>query len=181
MSETPFAVGFIGRSGSGKTTLASAVLAELVRRGWRVAAVKDAHHNIDLDRPGKDTWTYRTSGASRVILRTAERWAVMSETPECPAPIDDLLRETGDADLVLVEGFKHEGSFPKIEVRRRAAASAPPLARELGPVAAVASDFEEPEFADTPALDVNDPAGVADFIESLALAAGVTKAAKSRL
>ena len=83
----PFAVGFIGRSGSGKTTLAEKVLAELVRRGRRVSAIKDAHHGIDLDRPGKDTWRYREAGASRVILRTAERWAVMSETPGGPAPL----------------------------------------------------------------------------------------------
>lgn len=171
LAARPFAVGFVGRSGSGKTTLASAVLRILAGRGWRVAALKDAHHQIDLDTPGKDTWTYREAGATRVILRTPERWAVMAETPAEPASIDDLLREAGDADFILVEGFKREGRFPKIEVRRSAAASAPPLIREIGQVIAVASDFDEPEFAGLPHLDVNAPEAVADFIEALAKSA----------
>ena len=131
-TKKPFIMGFIGRSGSGKTTLAAAVLRILAARGWRVCAVKDAHHHIDLDTPGKDTWRYRESGASRVILRTPERWAVLAETPEGAPGIDELLKETGDADIVLVEGFKQEGSFPKIEVRRQAAADRPPLMREFG-------------------------------------------------
>ena len=149
-TKKPFVMGFIGRSGSGKTTLAAAVLRILAARGWRVCAVKDAHHHIDLDTPGKDTWRYRESGASRVILRTPERWAVLTETPEGAPGIDELLKETGDADIVLVEGFKHEGSFPKIEVRRQAAADRPPLMREFGGrinLAAAASDFDEPDFA----------------------------------
>lgn len=103
-TKKPFVMGFIGRSGSGKTTLAAAVLRILAARGWRVCAVKDAHHHIDLDTPGKDTWRYRESGASRVILRTPERWAVLTETPEGAPGIDELLKETGDADIVLVEG-----------------------------------------------------------------------------
>ena len=166
----PFAVGFIGRSGSGKTTLSEKVLAELVRRGRRVAAIKDAHHGVDLDRPGKDTWRYREAGASRVILRTAERWAVMSETPEGPVSIEELISLAGEADIILIEGFKHEGSFPRIEVRRREAAKEPPLAERGGlknPPVAVATDFEEPGFEGIPRLSLNAPQAVADFIEDL--------------
>ena len=92
-TKKPFVMGFIGRSGSGKTTLAAAVLRILAARGWRVCAVKDAHHHIDLDTPGKDTWRYRESGASCVILRTPERWAVLTETPEGAPGIDELLKE----------------------------------------------------------------------------------------
>ena len=163
-TKKPFVMGFIGRSGSGKTTLAAAVLRVLAARGWRVCAVKDAHHHIDLDTPGKDTWRYRESGASRVILRTPERWAVLT-----------------DADIVLVEGFKHEGSFPKIEVRRQAAADRPPLVQEFGGrinLAAAASDFDEPDFAGVPKLDINRPEETADFIEGLALAAGAKRSAR---
>ena len=150
-TKKPFVMGFIGRSGSGKTTLAAAVLRVLAARGWRVCAVKDAHHHIDLDTPGKDTWRYRESGASRVILRTPERWAVLTETPDGAPGIDELLKETGDADIVLVEGFKHEGSFPKID---------------------------EPDFAGVPKLDINRPEETADFIEGLALAAGAKRSAR---
>ena len=166
-TKKPFVMGFIGRSGSGKTTLAAAVLRVLAARGWRVCAVKDAHHHIDLDTPGKDTWRYRESGASRVILRTPERWAVLTETPDGAPGIDELLKETGDA-----------GSFPKIEVRRQAAADRPPLVQEFGGrinLAAAASDFDEPDFAGVPKLDINRPEETADFIEGLALAAGAKK------
>ena len=52
-TKKPFVMGFIGRSGSGKTTLAAAVLRVLAARGWRVCAVKDAHHHIDLIRRAK--------------------------------------------------------------------------------------------------------------------------------
>lgn len=52
-TKKPFVMGFIGRSGSGKTTLAAAVLRILAARSWRVCAVKDAHHHIDLDTPGQ--------------------------------------------------------------------------------------------------------------------------------
>jgi DNA-binding LacI/PurR family transcriptional regulator len=95
--------------------------------------------------------------------------------------IDELLKETGDTDIVLVEGFKHEGSFPKIEVRRQAAADRPPLVREFGGrinLAAAASDFDEPDFAGVPKLDINRPEETADFIEGLALAAGAKKSAR---
>ena len=169
----PFVIGFVGRSGAGKTTLASQVAKELVSRGWRVVALKDAHHGIDLDRPGKDTWRYREAGAMRVILRTAERWAVMSETPQGATPVEELLKLAGDAEIVLVEGFKHEGAFPRIEVRRQAVANEPPLFGSNAPqearakLVAVATDFDEPEFVGTKKLDVNDPKAVADFIESM--------------
>lgn len=166
----PFVIGFVGRSGAGKTTLAAAVAAELVGRGRRVAALKDAHHGVDLDRPGKDTWRYREAGAQRVILRTAERWAVMAETQQGPASVEALLALAGDAEIILVEGFKREGAFPRIEVRRREASSEPPLFAREGreQLAAVATDFDEPAFAGAPRLDVNDPKAVADFIEGLA-------------
>ena len=80
-----------------------------------------------------------------------------------------------------MEGFKHEGSFPKIEVRRQAAADRPPLVQEFGGrinLAAAASDFDEPDFAGVPKLDINRPEETADFIERLALAAGAKKSAR---
>ncbi len=168
--KTPFAVGFIGCSGAGKTTLASAVLARLAAAGLKVAAVKDAHHNIDLDRPGKDTWRYREAGASEVILRTAERYAVLVETLEPPG-IDTLLeRVSPGTDLVLIEGFKHEGSYPKIlvepgpELSEKGGA----LLAEDGNVCALALDCAHPDFAPgVPVLDRSNPDAVARFVLGL--------------
>ena len=116
----PKTVGFVGFSESGKTTLATRVAAELTRRGFRVAALKDAHHGFDMDKPGKDSWRYREAGASQVIVRSDRRWAMLVETPEQPS-VEELLARFSDVDVILVEGFKNEGAFPKIEVRRRGA------------------------------------------------------------
>ena len=163
MSKT---VGFIGFSGSGKTTLATQVAATLTRRGHRVAALKDAHHGFDMDKPGKDSWRYREAGASQVIVRTDARWAMLVETPQ-QASVDALLQKFEGVDIILVEGFKNEGAFPKIEVRRLSCSTTQPvLAATHDDVIAVASDWEEPGLT-VPRLDINDIEAVADFIESL--------------
>ena len=162
-----FLVGFVGYSGSGKTTLAVRVVSELRARGFSVSAVKDAHHHVETDTPGKDTWRYREAGARQVGLRTPERWAVMEETPEGRVPLGEILRALRPVDIVVVEGFKHEGRFPRIEVRRRGCTS-PALWLERGDIAAVATDDPELEApAQLARLDVNSPSEVADFVEGL--------------
>lgn len=162
----PKTVGFIGFSGSGKTILATQVAASLTRRGFRVAALKDAHHGFDMDKPGKDSWRYREAGASQVIVRTDARWAMLVETPQ-QASVDALLQKFEAVDIILVEGFKNEGAFPKIEVRRASCSKSQPLlAATHDDVVAVATDWDEPGVS-VPRLDINDIEAVADFIESL--------------
>lgn len=166
----PFVVGFVGFSGAGKTTLATRVTAILAARGLKVSALKDAHHGVDLDKPGKDTYRYREAGAAEVILRTAERYAILVETPET-VMLDELLaRVRPDADVVVVEGFKHEGDFPKIELLRGAAADAvvsgrrTPLYPTDERIVAVAVDRSfTPVRAGLDVLDANDPQAVADY------------------
>ncbi len=176
-SAPPFVVGFVGFSGAGKTTLATEVVRVLVNRGLRVAALKDAHHGIDLDRPGKDTWRYREAGASEVMLRTAERYAVLVETRSA-VPIEALLsRVLPGTDVVVVEGFKHEGNFPKIEILRRGfseQSGREPLFAVDPLIVAVATDA--PELArGLPVLDVNDPQAVADYVLALRQGRGVLR------
>ena len=166
----PFVVGFVGFSGAGKTTLATRVTAILAARGLKVSALKDAHHGVDLDKPGKDTYRYREAGAAEVILRTAERYAILVETPET-VMLDELLaRVRPDADVVVVEGFKHEGDFPKIELLRGEAADAvvsgrrAPLYPTDERIVAVAVDRTfTPVRAGLDVLDANDPQAVADY------------------
>lgn len=164
---SPFVVGFVGRSGVGKTTFAERVVASLAAKGHRVAVLKDAHHGFDMDKPGKDSWRYREAGAAAVIVRSDKRWAFLKET-EAREPVERLLAFLPECDFVVVEGFKHEGTFPKIEVRRAGASLEPPLAGEIETLAAVVTDFDEPEFPRTlPRLDLSDPDGAADFIVNL--------------
>lgn len=169
----PFVIGFIGWSGAGKTTLAVRVTAALVRSGLRCAALKDAHHGFDMDRPGKDSWRYRESGAGEVIVRTDGRWAMLTETPAGRTPIESLLaRFSPENDVIVVEGFKHEGDYPKIEVRRTESwiergGDASALTPLHDDVVAVASDAPELAAPGLPLLPIDDPGAVARFILDL--------------
>lgn len=48
-----FLFGITGYSGSGKTTLNEKVVECLRSLGYSVSCVKDAHHQVDLDTPGR--------------------------------------------------------------------------------------------------------------------------------
>ena len=112
--------GLAGWSGSGKTTLLTALIPELVRRGVRVSTIKHAHHEFDIDRPGKDSWLHRQAGASEVMVASPRRFALMHELRGAPEPtLRELLARMAPADLVLVEGFKR-APHPKLEVHRSA-------------------------------------------------------------
>ena len=59
----PFKVfGFAAYSGSGKTTLIENLIPLMVARGLRIALIKHAHHDFDVDQPGKDSWRHRQAG-----------------------------------------------------------------------------------------------------------------------
>ena len=54
--------GIAGWSGSGKTTLLAKLIPALTARGLRVSTIKHAHHDFDVDQPGKDSWRHREAG-----------------------------------------------------------------------------------------------------------------------
>ena len=101
-------IGFAGWSGAGKTTLLEKLIPELVqRRGLSVSTLKHAHHNFDLDKPGKDSWVHRQAGATEVLIASGNRFALMHELRGAPEPpLHELLAKLSPVDLVLVEGFK---------------------------------------------------------------------------
>ncbi|HUL65941.1 MAG TPA: molybdopterin-guanine dinucleotide biosynthesis protein B [Burkholderiaceae bacterium] len=153
-------IGFIGYSNTGKTTLIEKLVPLFTAQGLRVAAIKHAHHGFDMDRPGKDSYRYRQAGAQQVLIATAERWALLTETPR-PAALADLVAHLAPCDLVIVEGFRSEGAFPRIEVRRRSNTE-PPLFPHDPNVIAVATDH--PVETSLPVLDLNDAAKIATFV-----------------
>ena len=151
--------GIAGWSGSGKTTLLTRLIPWLVGRGTTVSTIKHAHHTVDLDRPGKDSFRHRTAGATEVMLATGQRWALMHELRDEPEfALRQLLARLGPADLVLVEGFKRE-THPKIEVFR-AANGREPLHPDDPMIRAIATDAP---FADVPLPQVH-----LDDIEAIA-------------
>jgi molybdopterin-guanine dinucleotide biosynthesis protein B len=162
------AIGIIGYSNSGKTTLIERLIPLFRARGLSVSAIKNAHHGFDMDRPGKDSYRYREAGAGQVVIATALRWAMLSETPRAPATLAQLMAQLAPCDLVIIEGFKSEGQVPRIEVRRGAQTERPIYPHDDN-VIAVASD--QAIDASLPVLDLNAPAKIASFIsERLGLA-----------
>jgi molybdopterin-guanine dinucleotide biosynthesis adapter protein len=154
-------IGIAGFSGSGKTTLIEKVVPLLVAEGLRVSLVKHAHHEFDVDQPGKDSYRHRHAGCTEVLVSSSRRWALMHELRGAPEPgLQEQLRRLSPCDVVIVEGYKSE-SIPKIEVHRKAA-GAPLLHPGDSNVVAIATD--EPLETRLPQIALADAAGVARFI-----------------
>jgi molybdopterin-guanine dinucleotide biosynthesis protein B len=154
-------LGIVGWSGSGKTTLLTAMITALKVRGLSVSTIKHAHHALELDKPGKDSYRHRHAGAEETILANAARFALFSEHRDRPEPdLGDLLARLAPVDLVLVEGFKSY-EFPKLEVHRPALGK-PALWPEMT-VMAVASDSALADCP-VPVLDLNRAEAVTDFV-----------------
>jgi len=114
-------LGFVAYcSNTGKTTLLKRVISLLKQKGVRVGIVKHCHHEIQIDKPGKDSYELRKAGAEQAILASSNGWALMMEheTPSYPK-LEYLLErmDTAILDVVLLEGFRQD-SVPKVEVSR---------------------------------------------------------------
>ena len=148
----------IGRKNAGKTTLTVALAAELVRRGHRVMTIKHGDHPADVDRQGVDSWRHFHEGrAERVLLATPGLRVLFERADDLYDPIALARRYLGEADIVLVEGFKR-AAIPKVEVYRTAVARAPLYrAPELDRSQWVAIVTDDPDLeADCPVLRFQD-------------------------
>ena len=152
---------FVGHSNAGKTTFVEQLLAELTRRGRRVGAIKHAHHAVELDTAGKDSWRYKQAGAVMSMLVTRDALQLVADATDRREPQQLAARFLGEADLVLAEGFSHAAG-PKIEVLRRACGKPPRCQLEDGLIALV-TDCEE-AHPSLPHFALDDVAGVADFV-----------------
>jgi len=159
-------VAFAGYSGSGKTPLVEQLIGCLRMRGLRVSVVKHAHHNFDIDKPGKDSWRHREAGAFEVLVASNQR-LVLQRQFEQPAQLSvhHLLAEVYDGvDWVLVEGFK-QSDLLKVEVWRHASEQ-PVRYPDDDFVVAIATDSpqELPQVTQRPVLDLNDPDAITDWL-----------------
>ena len=168
-------LGFAAWSGTGKTTLLKQLLPRLQQRGLRIGCIKHAHHDFDVDQPGKDSYELRHAGASQMLIASARRWALMTEDPQDEAPqLTDLLTklDTNLLDMVLVEGFKAE-VYPKIELYRPAMGK--PLRSEQDQnIIAIATDDPAalPGGLKLPILDINNLDEIEAFVSEFCLASG---------
>jgi len=159
-------LGFCAFSGTGKTTLLTLLIPLLRAEGLRLGVIKHAHHDFDIDQPGKDSRRLRDSGAEQMLIASRHRMAFIRECkgPEREPRLAELLHcvDTRALDLVLVEGFKRE-PIPKIELHRPSLGK-PFIHAADRHVIAIASDAPLTPLRAMPALDLNRPELIRDFV-----------------
>ncbi|MBY6258677.1 molybdopterin-guanine dinucleotide biosynthesis protein MobB [Phytobacter diazotrophicus] len=151
-------------SGTGKTTLLKKLIPALCEQGIRPGLIKHTHHNMDVDKPGKDSYELRKAGAAQTIVASSQRWALMTETPDEPELNLAYLVSRMDAstlDLVLVEGFKHEAVAKILLFRQGCGHREEELIIDKH-VIAIASDV--PLAVDVQLLDINDIEQISAFV-----------------
>jgi molybdopterin-guanine dinucleotide biosynthesis protein MobB len=164
MKNTIPVLGFAAFSGTGKTTLLEKLIPQLTAQGIRIGMVKHAHHEFDIDKPGKDSYRLRTAGARQMLIASSKRQALMTENPAPREPrLDELITrlDLDTLDLVLVEGFR-QVPFPKIELHRQALGKTLMYPQDSN-IIAVASDHPA-DCRELPSLDINDSRAIAAFI-----------------
>jgi len=130
-----------GAHESGKTTVAVQIIEALAKEGLRVGSLKHTDHEYETDVEGKDSQRHHAAGAEPAVLvagrRSAvhRRWESSASDPSTGAagarqapPLSVFLEgEYGlrDCDVVVVEGYRGESGYPKIEVCRAATGRAP--------------------------------------------------------
>jgi molybdopterin-guanine dinucleotide biosynthesis adapter protein len=157
-------VGIAGWKKSGKTTLTTRLVAEFTRRGLRVATIKHAHHNFQIDDAETDSARHRKAGASQVAVVSAKRWALITELGSQDEPdFAEVIAKLVPCDLIVVEGYKTQ-PIPKIEARRTASFTLTPLAPDDPHVFAIAADHGVEHARGLPIFGLDDIAAMADLI-----------------
>ena len=157
----PRVISIVGFSAAGKTTLVEKLIRELSSRGLRVATIKHAHHKVELDTPGKDSYRYKEAGATMSLLLTRDALQLVADATDNREPEQLAERYMGDADIVLAEGFSHAPGA-KIEVLRRACEKPPRCAIDDGLIAIV-TDMDE-VYPELPHFGLEDIKGIAQFL-----------------
>jgi molybdopterin molybdotransferase len=154
--------GVVGWKNNGKTTLVERLISQLTLMGYKVSSVKHAHHDVDIDEPGRDSYRHRAAGATETLLATDKRWALMHEYREQEVPkLTQLLDLFEPCDLVIVEGYKG-AEHPKLEVVRNLNKRGF-LAEIMPNIVAVATDKNDLDI-NLPQLDINNIQQVAEFV-----------------
>jgi molybdopterin-guanine dinucleotide biosynthesis protein B len=164
-------IGFVAPSGTGKTQLLKALITRLKSKGFKVAVIKHSHHDFEIDKPGKDSYELRISGAAQMLIASKYRWALISESekPEQEVGLNTMIKQLDQTalDIILVEGFKFE-CFPKIEVYRSDIVPSKPAQTPLflsdPDIVAVATDKSLIPKDGITLLDINDIKQISQFI-----------------
>ncbi len=154
-------ISIVGRSQSGKTTLLEELIAELKRRGYKVAIIKHSGEDADLDTVNKDTWRFSQAGSEISAINAGNKLAVFKQLEHDFSPQELSHFVSWDYDLILTEGFKKH-NYPKIEVHRKE------QGRDLvsAPEQLLAVVTDEPLEVEVPQFSKDEVLKIADLIES---------------
>ena len=116
-------ISFVGKSNVGKTTHLEKVIAEIKRRGYKVAIIKHHTHDFEIDVPGKDTWRHAQAGADSVVISSPYKIALIEKVAE-EKTLDEIAGKLQGVDIIITEGYKR-GKKPKIEIVREERSTEP--------------------------------------------------------
>jgi molybdopterin-guanine dinucleotide biosynthesis protein MobB len=122
-----------GPSGAGKSTLIAALIRRYVAAGIAVGAIKHTHHPLNEEHRG-DTGRFRDAGAHPVILAGDGEAIVFRDIGTSRVRFqspDELLVHCDACEIVLVEGFKELGAWPRIQLDAQARPTIDELAANL--------------------------------------------------
>ncbi len=110
-----------GVKNSGKTTLLSKLIPALKARGVTAAVIKHDGHRFEADREGTDTCRLLAAGAVGAAIFDGEKFQAVKYAAVTEK---DLFRLYPEADILLLEGFKHK-NYPRIEIVRAGVSEKP--------------------------------------------------------
>ena len=150
-------------SGTGKTTLIEKLIPDLLQKNINVSVVKHAHHNFDIDYPGKDSYRLRKSGAFQTLIFNNKRSALITEFIQESNNLEKMIAQMNqDVDLIIVEGLRGS-EFKKIEVYRPAHSKKKLFLQDENVIAIVS---DEQFDASVPCLNLNNIEEISNFIIS---------------
>ncbi len=158
-------LGIAALSGTGKTTLLRRLIPVLTEKGLKIAILKHAHHDFDIDIPGKDSYELRQAGACQVLVSSSRLKALMAvPSPATEPTLSDLVPmiDTKQADIILVEGFKSE-HITKIELHRPSLGK-PLLCTDDRSIIAIATDEPITVSSSIDQLDLNNIETISNYI-----------------
>jgi len=111
----PRAVAVVGFKAAGKTTVVEEIIRELTMRGHRVVTLKHTSEDKSPDTPGTDTFRHVAAGANAS--------AILSESYSTfflkgSLSINEAANTLGEADFLILEGFKTQHICPRILIPR---------------------------------------------------------------
>ena len=138
--------GIVGWKNSGKTFFAERIIANLSSLNLKVASIKHAHHDFDIDHPNTDSFIHRSAGSQEVIISSSKRWAKISELNSAnEKSLEYLIKQLDNPDVVIIEGYKNE-NHPKIEIIKDPLDSSTYMFNNLKNITAIITDIEIESF-----------------------------------